>query len=46
MNDSIPGISEYAGTLGEKSTGIIEVYLEAFKLAQKQLTARERRESI
>ena len=43
MDDSIPGISEYAGTLGEKSTGIIEIYLEAFKLAQKQLAEKERK---
>lgn len=38
----LPGVSGYAESMGRKSTGIIELYLEAFKLAQKQLKEKER----
>jgi hypothetical protein len=39
-NNYIPDFFEYYRSIGKENTGILELYMMAFKLAQKQLKER------
>lgn len=41
LEDLISDSWEFAGELGKRDTGIIDIYMIAFKLAKKQLTDAE-----